>query len=75
MLVKDQYARNRDVTAMAVLHNGELREVTRIAGMVDGELRLLWAKYVPSEQTGYVFTQGHPIAVSGRFIRLLGQQK
>ena len=74
MIVKDQYARNRDVTTMAVLHNGELRDVTRIAGIVGSELRLLWAKYSPDDQTGYVFTQGRPIAVSGRLIRLLGQQ-
>ena len=71
--VLDTQGRLRDVPAISVLHSGELREVLTVVGIVNGELRILWRKR-KDEQTGWVFTQGHPISVSGRFIRLLGQQ-
>ena len=72
MRIRDQQRNLRDIARAAVLHQGLLRDVTIIIARVNGELRVVWRK--PQTAAGWVFTQGRPIAVSGRFIRLKGQQ-
>ena len=65
----------RSVDSIHVMKSGNLREAYIVRMLVGGVLRTVWEKPVYEvEPTGWVFTQGRPISVSGRFIRLNGQQ-
>lgn len=63
----------RDIAEMRAKDgNGNLRDVTMIVAKVGNQLRVVWKKVVDTI-SGWVFTSGRPISVSGRYIRLNGQ--
>lgn len=73
MRIKDSNHSLRDIADAAVKHNGQLRQVDAIYAKVGGALRVVWRR-IKEAVTGWVFTQGRPISVSGRMIRLNGQK-
>lgn len=59
----------RSVSDIEIKKDGRLRSAYIAVMKVNGVLRIVWQKI-----RGWVFTQGRPISVSGRMIRLNGQK-
>ena len=71
-IIVKRHSSIHSISDIAVKRNGSLYHAFKAMVKVGGKLYVVWEK--AQEILGYVFTQGRPISVSGRMIRLNGQK-